>query len=464
VSKPTLDVILDNCTIVTMDEERRVIRDGAVAVIGSSIEAVGKSAEVRGRFPEARVRDLRGWVVMPGLVDGHVHLPQALLRGSGDEVPLWVWMADRIFILEGAFTAEDARIAARLAVLEMLQSGTTAFLETLILARHHLQELAEVIAETGIRAVLPRAVTDGGGYLAEAPLNPGLDEAPEEAIADALAAAASWRDSDRIRIWFGPRSTGGCSERLIRQLVELARSEGIGLCQHYAMTDRERNYIRSRYGCSQSGFLERVGMLGKDVVLVHCCALEDEDIARLSGTGTSVVHCPTGPAKMGSGVTPVHKLLSAGVNVALGTDAAAANNGADLIRDLKWVGYLQKLAHADPTVTTREAILEMATRGGARATGLDHLIGSIEVGKRADVIVIRTDGVSWTPEFDVISNLVYATTGADVDTVMIDGEVLMEGREMKRLDEERILSDARRAAADLLERTRLEIPTTWPVY
>src|SRR5262249_35804693 len=154
-------------------------------------------------------------------VDGHLHLPQAMLRGSADDVPLWVWMAERIFVLEGNYTAADVQAATLLAMVEMIKSGTTAFLETLILGRHDLSSLVQAIADAGMRAVLPRAVTDGGGYLSESPLHPGLDEPPDEAIADALAVAQQTDRSDRVRVWLGPRSTGGCSEGLLRELVAI---------------------------------------------------------------------------------------------------------------------------------------------------------------------------------------------------------------------------------------------------
>lgn len=456
-------MILDNCTVVTLNERREIVTGAAVAIEGNAIAAVGKSEEVRARFPETPARDLRGWVVMPGLVDGHFHLPQTLLRGAADELPIPRWMGERIFPLEGAFTPEDMRASTRLAVLEMLKSGTTAFLETLILGRHGLDELSDAIAATGIRAVLPRGITDGGGYLDSAQLHPGLEEPADEAIEDALAVAARWKGSDRIRIWLGPRSTGGCTEELLLRLVELARSEGMGLCQHYAQSAREPGYIRETFGCGQGELLERIGMLGPDVVLLHCTALEPEDIETLAGTGTHVVHCPTGPAKVGNAVTPLYELLEAGINVSIGSDGAPANNGADMIRDMKWVGYLQKLRTRDATVVPAESILEMATLGGARALGLHDLVGSVEPGKRADLIVIRTDGPHWTPNVNWVSNLVYTSSGADVDTVIVDGEVLMEGREMKTLDEERILFDARERAADLYARAGVEIPSPWPV-
>jgi 5-methylthioadenosine/S-adenosylhomocysteine deaminase len=251
-------MILDNCTAVTLNGRREIVSGAAVAIAGDTITAVGKSADVRERFPGEPVRDLHGWVVMPGLVDGHLHLPQTLLRGAADELPIARWMGGRIFPLEGAFTPHDARASARLAVLEMLKSGTTAFLETLILGRHDLDALTDAIAETGIRAVLPRAITDGGGYLDSARLHPGLEEPADAAIEDALRVAARWKGSDRIRIWLGPRSTGGCTEQLLRRLVELARSEGMGLCQHYAQSAREPGYIRETFGYGQGELLERL--------------------------------------------------------------------------------------------------------------------------------------------------------------------------------------------------------------
>ncbi len=446
-----------------MDQRRRILRDGAVAVVGSSIAAVGDRASVQAQFPDEPVKDLNGWLLMPGLVDGHVHLPQALLRGTADELPLHQWMSSRIFVLEGNFTPADAKASARLAIVEMLKAGTTTFLETLVLGRHALGELAEVIRETGIRAVLPRAVGDGGGYLDEAPLHEGLQEPPDTAMSEAIDVAGQWKNSEQIKIWLGPRSTGGCPESLLRNVVETARANDMGLAHHYAMTDRELAYLRANFDAAPGEYLRRAGMLGDDVVLAHCSGLPADEIPALVGTGTSVVHCPTGPAKMGSGITPVHELLDAGVNVALGTDANAANNGANLVRDFKWVAYLQKLRLHDPTVVPGESVLEMATLGGARALSMDHLIGSIEVGKRADFVVVRTDGPHWTPADYPVSNLVYSATGADVDTVVIDGTVVMEGRQLLHIDEEQVLRDAADHARKLYERTGLEVRTLWPM-
>lgn len=456
-------MILDNCTVITMDTERRVIADAAIAYDGAVITAVGKSDEVRAAHPGAAVRDLRSALVVPGFVDSHVHIPQALLRGAADEVPLWRWMADRIFPLEAQFSPEDARAAARLAVLEMLKAGTTAFMETLILGRHGFGALAEAIAETGIRAVLPRAVADEGGYLDEAELPLGITEPAEDAIEDALRIAATWKGSDRIRVWFGPRSTGGCSPQLLQRLSKLAGEHSMGLCHHFAMNEREVAYIRDRHGCSPAEYAERVGLVGPNVVLLHCVSLDAADIERIAGTGTSIVHCAAGNCKVGSGLAPVTDFVAAGINVALGTDANAANNASDLIRDLRWVAYLQKMTRRDATVMPRETVLEMATLGGARALGMDELIGSIEVGKRADLTVLRTDGVHWTPMLDPVSNLVYSAGGADVDTVIVDGEVLMEGRQMTTLDEEHILWEARERAQGLFERAGLRPAQTWPV-
>ena len=228
----------------------------------------------------------------------------------------------------------------------------------------------------------------------------------------------------------------------------------MGLAQHYAMTDRERDWIREQYGCGQVEFLERVGMVGEDVVLAHCSAMNAEEVAELAGSGTSVVHCPTGPAKMGSGVTPVRELLDAGINVCLGTDAAAANNGADLIRDLKWVAYLQKLLHRDATVVTAEQVLETATLGGAKALGMADLFGSIEAGqarrlrgrahRRAEL------GADPQPRRELRLRDARAPTSTRSSST---ATVLMEGRSLTTLDEERILAEARSAVDGLYART-----------
>ena len=456
-------LLLDNCTVVTMDEDRRVIENGAVGVAGDSIVAVGKSGELRAQYPSAPVRNLNGWIVMPGLVDGHVHLTQQLLRGTADELPLHKWMADRTFILEGNINPDDARAAARLFMVEMLKAGTTTFLETLVLGRHGLADLCDTIAETGMRGVLPRAVGDGGGYLNEAPLHPGLQEPPEEAITEAVEVAGRWRGSEQIKVWMGPRSTGGCEPGLLAHTVEVARSEGMGICHHYAMTDREISYLQDLYGATPVEYLSRVNLHGPDVVLVHCSGLPPDQAEALRGSGSSVIHCPASPAKMGSGVTPVKELLDAGVNVGLASDSGAANNSADLIRDFKWVSYLQKLIHHDPTVVPRESVVEMATLGGAKAVGMDHLIGSVEPGKRADLAVLRTDGPHWTPNLNTVSNLVYAASGADVDTVMVNGVILMEGREFTLIDEAAVIEDARMASERLYARTGIDNPSVWPV-
>ena len=370
---------------------------------------------------------------------------------------------ERVFALEGNFDPDIARVSTELAILEMIKAGTTTFVETLILGRHNLSALAQSIADIGVRAVLPRAISDEGTYHDQTPLHPGIVEDPDIALDDALAVAAQWKGSEQIKIWLGPRSTGGISAELIERTVEVARAHDLGVCQHYAVNAREQEFIRARYGCGHAAFLERVGMLGSDIMLVHGCKLDSDDIAILRGTGTSVIHCPTGPAKVASGVTPVHELRRAEITVGLGTDAAATNNSLDLIRELKWVGYLQKLAQGDATVVPAEEIVEMATLGGARAVGWDSMIGSVEVGKRADLIVIRTDGVNWTPSTYPVSSLVYASTGRDVDTVIIDGEVVMENREVRTLDEERILAEALATAPTLYAKAGVEVTGSWPV-
>ncbi len=459
-------MILDNATVVTVDERRRIFVRGAVAIDGNRIAAVGPSHVVRARFPDdPAVVDQRGNLVLPGFVDGHVHLPQSLLRGCSDDIPLATMLAGRVWPLQGHFTPEDARIAVQVAALEMLKCGTTTFLETLVAERYHFESLIDCVAATRMRAVLPRVVMDQALYSDDASsLHPGMREDPETGVREALAMAEQWAGSDQIKIWFGPRSTGGCSEDLLKRLADLARKHGIGICLHYAQGDgQEREYIRSRYGCGLGEFLHRVGIVGPHVVLVHCVHLGPEDIDLLRDTGTSIVHCPSPASKYGMGIAPIPEMLAAGLNVALGCDSSCSNNSRDMIRDMKLASYLQKARLRNPTVMPAETMLEMATVNGARAIGMSHLIGSLEEGKRADLIVVNVDQPHWIPLLNPVSNLVFAGTGADVETVIIDGRTVMEKRQVKTIDEERVLWEARRRIERLYARSGVTVPQRWPV-
>jgi cytosine/adenosine deaminase-related metal-dependent hydrolase len=254
----------------------------------------------------------------------------------------------------------------------------------------------------------------------------------------------------------------GASEGLLRQVVEVARERNRRITMHLGEEESRVRYIEDHHQASPVAFCDGIGMLGPNVLLAHCVNIADPaQIARLAETGTHVVHCPAANAKMGMGVAPIPDFLTAGVNVCVGTDSGPANNCYDLLRDLRWAACLHKAVRRDPTVVPAGTVVEMATLNGARAMGLESEIGSIEVGKRADFIVIDIDKPHFIPAPDPVSAIVYCATGADVDTVVIDGQVVMRGREVLTLDEQRILRVARSRASDLYARAGVSEFSRW---
>lgn len=459
-------MIFDNGTIITMDTQRRIIADGAIAIENDHIVAVGKSAQVRARFPDHERVDLRGNVVLPGLIDTHVHLAQALIRGCADDLELIHWLARRVWVLQGNYDEDDGRLSAELCILEMLKSGTTAFVECMIAGRYGFDGIAEVVRDSGIRAALSKIVMDLPSYAMESGLMyPGMIEEREKSVAEALAMHERWDGAadGRIQVWFGPRTPGGCTPDLYREISSMAVERGMGITIHLAEIKADVEYIKQEYGLSPTEFAESVGLLGPNVLLAHAVWMDETDIARLARTGTHVSHNPSSNAKLGSGIAPIPQMLAAGVNASLGCDGGPSNNSYDLLRDMRWASYIHKARALDPTVMPAEMVLEMATINGAKAMGLADQIGSLEAGKKADFIVLDMDKPHLTPSPNPVSTIVCTATGADVDTVVIDGRMVVRGGEVLTMDEDRILRQARGRARKVYQRAEIEVKPRWPV-
>jgi cytosine/adenosine deaminase-related metal-dependent hydrolase len=460
-------VIFENATIITMDPQRRIIRDAAVAVAGSRIVGVGKKSEIRREFERDAERvDLKGMVVIPGLVNTHVHLTQALIRGCVDDLGLIDFLVKGIWVLMGNYDQQDARVSAELCILEMLKSGTTAFVESMLAGHYGFDGIAQVVEYSGARAVLSKVVMDTPSYVEGHAMHQGMVEDRDAAFQEALDMHARWEGGadGRIQVWFGPRPPGGCSADLYREVTAAAQERGMGITMHLAEVREDVDYIRSQYNASPVEFLESVGMLGPRVLLIHTVWLEDQDIRRLAETGTHVTHNPLSNTKLASGIAPIPAMLAAGVNVSLGTDAGTCNNTYDMIHDMGWASCIHKVNTFDPLATPSEAVLEMATINGAKAMGLADEIGSIEVGKRADLVALDMDKPHLVPAPDPVSAIVFAARGSDVDTVLIDGKIVVQNGHVLTMDEERILREAKQRAAKLYQRTGGSYGPRWPVY
>ena len=429
------DLLIVGGTVVTMDAQRQVFENGAVAVVDGAIAAIGPAAEIADRFDaretiRARPRD----IVMPGLVNGHGHAPMTLLRGVADDMALMDWLQSYIFPAESELVSpEFVRIGARLAALEMIRSGTTTFADMY----YFEDDVAAVTHDAGLRAVLGETILD----------NPTPDAATaDEALAYTETFLQNWADHSLITAAVAPHAPYTVGPETLRKAAALARRHGAPLLIHLAETRDEIETIHSRYGATPVGYLDSVGFLGPDVVAAHSIWLTSADIATLAEHGVGTVHNPESNMKLASGTMPIAALRQAGVAVGLGTDGAASNNDLDMFGAMSTGALLHKLIDDDPTAMPATEVVTLATIEGARALQMDTVTGSLEVGKRADLIIVDGSRPSLVPRYDPYSHLTYAARGDDVKTTIVDGRILYDDNTFRTLDPDAIVEEARRAA------------------
>jgi len=458
---------ISGAPIITMDPHRRVIKDGAVVIQDNTIAYVGKAAELH-RMPQAEFEiDANGTVVLPGLIDTHVHLAQALLRGCADDTSLIDWLQKFVWPLQGNFEGEDGRVSSELCMLEMIESGTTTFLESLLHSRYGFDGIAESVQRSGMRGILSKTVMGLPGYGTEQSImHPGMIEDAETCLREVEAHFKRWNGAanGRIRVWYGARSLGGCTPELYKLIASGAKRLGTGVTMHLSEVQEDVRYAKKQFGRMPAEFMDQVGLVGPNVVFAHGVWLTEKEWQILARKEASVAHCPSSNMKLASGIAKVPEMMQAGVNVGLGCDGGPSNNCYDLVREMKAASLLQKARLLDPLVMRAELVLEMATIKGAKALGLQKEIGSIEVGKKADLILISIRKPHLTPAFNPVSHLVYTAQGSDVETVIIDGEIVMENRIVKTLNEEEIIRNANERGAKLLERTGIDLSPKWVLH
>ena len=459
-------MLFTNATIITMNPTRDIITGGAIAIKDNRIAAVGKTDALLRQYSGDQVIDVKGKLIIPGLIDTHVHLAQALIRGCADDMALIQWLCERVWVLQGNFTHDDGYVSARLCIAEMLKSGTTTFLESMLAHRYGFDGIARAVDESGIRACLAGIVMDIGTYATQSSsMHPGMVESRETSLFGVLDMHSKWHGAanDRVHVWFGPRTPGGVSSELYREMSDYAHQRDMGITMHLAEVEADKIFLNEKYGLSPVYYAESVGLLGPKTVLVHMVWLARADIDKLAETRTSVSHNPSSNSKLASGVCKVPQMLASGVNVALGCDGGPSNNDYDLVREMKLAAIIHKAVTNDPLIVPAETVLEMATINGARALGLEQEIGSLEVGKKANLVIIDLNRLHTTPSPNPISSLVYAATGAEVDTVVVDGHIVVEHGQLLTMDENEVMEQAHQHAGALYRRTGIEIKPTWPV-
>jgi 5-methylthioadenosine/S-adenosylhomocysteine deaminase len=438
-----LDILIRGGTVVTCDPEARVLT-ADLLVRGRSIHSIlppghPVSAPVR-------VVDARGCAVVPGFVQAHVHLCQTLFRGMADDMPLLEWLTHRIWPLEAAHDEASLRASAELGLAEMIRAGTTTILD-MGTVRHHDAVMA-ACAASGIRAVSGKAMMDRGEGVPRA-----LRESTKESLRESERLCAEWtgKGDGRIGYAFAPRFVLSCSEGLVRGAAERARAMGALVHTHAAEHPGERDTVRRTLGDDDVAILRRWGVSGSRSVLAHGVQLTDDEARAIAREGTRIVHCPSANLKLGSGIARVADLDAAGVALALGADGAPCNNNMDGWTELRHAALLSKV-RAGTSSLPAERAFRLATIDGARALGLGDVTGSIELGKRADLAVVRLDDVHAEPGTDVYSKLVYACGARDIEHVFVDGQTLVRKGELTRVDAAQVAATGRETARRVVQR------------
>ena len=427
-------LLIKGATVITLDDENHVFH-GDVFVENGRIGALGESLIGRD-YKAADVIDAHRRLLLPGFVQTHIHLCQTLFRGAADDLSLIDWLTKRIWPMEAAHTPESIYASARLGIAELIRGGTTCALtmETV----HHTDAVFRAVEESGFRATVGKCMMDKGD---EVPA--GLREQPENSIAESLALLERWHGhaEGRIRYCFAPRFAVSCTRGLLERVSRLSRERGVLVHTHASENKDEILLVERETGRRNIEYLNDVGLAARNVILAHCVHLDRKEMEILSSTGTHVAHCPSSNLKLGSGFAPVFEMLAHGISVSLGADGAPCNNRLDMFTEMRTAALIQKAIHGAEALPALR-VLRMATIDGARALGLYEEIGTIEVGKRADLTLLNIEALHTTPHPDPVSTIVYAALMSDVETVIIDGRVVMRAGQLTTMDERAVIIEA----------------------
>jgi 5-methylthioadenosine/S-adenosylhomocysteine deaminase len=421
-------------SVITQNASREILSPGAVAINGNLIVDVGTPEAIGGRYRAAQTISVPDQIILPGLINTHTHAPMVMYRGLADDLALMEWLNKYIFPAEAkTVSPEMVRVGTRLAALEMIESGTTTYVDMY----YFEEEIARATREAGLRGVLGQTVIQ---FPVADAKNPG------EALMRAERFIQMFKDDQLVVPAVAPHALYTNDKATLLASAELGRKYGVPVLIHLAETEDELRIAREQYQATPVGYLESIGFWGPRTLAAHGVWVTDEDIAILKRRNIGISHNPESNMKLASGTAPVAKYLAADVALGLGTDGAASNNDLDMFEAMRQASFLAKHAGHSPTVVPAQTALDLATIGGARALGMSQLIGSIEPGKRADLIAVSVSSARQTPLYDPVSHLVYTTRGDDVRTTIVNGAVLMRDRQVKTLDAKAVIADANRLA------------------
>mgnify|MGYP001827172149 FL=1 len=430
------DILVTNGTVLTLDAGDTEIYNGAVAIDKDTIKAVAP-ADKFGDWRISKIIDAHGGIIMPGLINSHTHAAMTCFRGLADDLPLMAWLNDHIFPAEANLDDQMVYCGALLACAEMIMSGTTCFCDMYLFE----DAVARAAKKAGMRAVVGEVLYDfdSPNY---GPIENGFKYSRQ--LID------TWQNDPLVTIAVEPHSAYLCTPQLLKEALELTQTFDLPLVIHLAESKSEIAQIKERYDRTPVEHLAELGVLAPNLLACHCVELTENDIALLQRFDVKVAHNAESNMKLASGVAPIPRLIEKGICVAMGTDGCASNNDLDLFQEMDSVAKLHKAKSLDPTVMDAATVLKMATISGARALGLEPVIGSLEKGKKADLIIVDTNKPHLTPMYNPVSHLVYAAIGSDVTTSIINGTVVMENGTIKTMDIRAVMDDVNKIAKEII--------------
>ncbi|CAM8956584.1 unnamed protein product [Rhodiola kirilowii] len=455
--------VLHNAVIVTMDSESRVFRNGGIVIVKDRIQAIGQSAKILEEFGAVtdQIIDLHGQIILPGFINTHVHTSQQLGRGIADDVDLMTWLHDRIWPYESNMTEEDSYVSTLLCGIELIHSGVTCFAEA---GGQHVSGMARAVELLGLRACLAESIMDCGQGLPKS----WAERTSDDCIKSQKELYKKFHNTadGRIRVWLGVRQIMNSTDDLLLATRDAAKQLGTGIHMHVAEIPFENQLVRDTREVEHGTvtYLEKIEFLQKNLLAAHTVWVSDAEMSYLSKAGVKVSHCPAAAMRM-LGFAPVKEMIKAGICVSLGTDGAPSNNRMSIVDEMYLASLINKGREVfangitDPTAMPAEMVLKMATINGAESVMWSNEIGSLEMGKKADLIVIDPSSWSMVPIHDCISSLVYCMRSENIMSVMCNGQWIMKGRKILTVDEGDIISQAKHASSALLNRAGIKIPT-----
>ena len=426
-------ILIKNITIITQNKKREIIENGALVIENDIIQVIDKSNKIEKEYSKKakKIIDGKGKVAIPGLINTHGHLAMSLLRGYADDMSLEEWWMKHVYPVESKFGRKEVYWGSLLSMVEMIKSGTTCFADFY----YYEDEAAKAAKEIGMKGILGCAILDVPTF---------YYKTTDSAFKKTESVIKKFSNDSLVKIALAPHMFQTTSIETYIRSKKMAQEYNLLLFTHASETKQENDFSLKKYKQNPIEVLAKNNILDEKTILAHCCWLDKKGIKTLANSGASISHCPVSNMKLASGIMPLQEMLESRINISLGTDGVCSNNNLDMLEEMKITALLHKISKLDPSIADAQTVLDMATINGAKAFGLEEEIGSLEKAKKADIVLLDFEKSHLVPKHNLISHLVYSANGSDVDTVLINGKIIMKDRKIKNINEEEIFNKVKK--------------------